>query len=74
MADIIDLAQTRQDDILKVLIENARPKTIGASAFVCEDCNAPIPEARRIALPGVQCCVTCQQIREAHNRHYRPGR
>ena len=31
----------------------------------CEDCNAPIPEARRAAMPGVRLCVPCQ---EAHDR------
>ncbi len=27
----------------------------------CEECDAPIPEARRKAVPGVRLCVTCQQ-------------
>jgi len=26
----------------------------------CAECDAPIPEARRAALPGVRLCVTCQ--------------
>jgi phage/conjugal plasmid C-4 type zinc finger TraR family protein len=26
----------------------------------CEDCDAPIPEARRRAVPGVRRCVACQ--------------
>ena len=26
----------------------------------CEECDEPIPEARRQALPGVRLCVTCQ--------------
>lgn len=26
----------------------------------CEECGAPIPEARRKALPGVRLCVVCQ--------------
>ena len=30
----------------------------------CEECDAPIPEARRKAMPGVRLCVTCQ---EAHD-------
>ncbi|MET0330927.1 MAG: DksA/TraR family C4-type zinc finger protein [Dyella sp.] len=30
----------------------------------CEACEAPIPEARRKAVPGVRLCVTCQ---EAHD-------
>jgi phage/conjugal plasmid C-4 type zinc finger TraR family protein len=27
----------------------------------CADCGAPIPEARRTAIPGVRLCVTCQE-------------
>ncbi|NEL74754.1 MAG: TraR/DksA family transcriptional regulator, partial [Xanthomonas perforans] len=30
----------------------------------CEECEAPIPEARRKAVPGVHLCVHCQ---EAHD-------
>jgi len=26
----------------------------------CEECDAPVPEARRKAVPGVRLCVTCQ--------------
>ena len=26
----------------------------------CEDCDAPIPEARREAVPGVRLCINCQ--------------
>ena len=33
----------------------------GASLDVCEDCDEPIPVARRQALPGVRKCVICQQ-------------
>lgn len=31
----------------------------------CEECDAPIPEARRKAVPGVRLCVSCQ---ETHDR------
>jgi len=27
----------------------------------CEECDAPIPEARRRAVPGVRLCVSCQE-------------
>ena len=30
----------------------------------CEECDAPIPEARRKALPGVRLCVNCQQAHD----------
>lgn len=32
----------------------------GESAEFCEECGEPILEARRIAIPGVQLCITCQ--------------
>jgi len=27
----------------------------------CEECDKPIPEARRKAVPGVRLCVVCQE-------------
>lgn len=27
----------------------------------CQECDEPIPEARRRAVPGVRMCVSCQQ-------------
>jgi phage/conjugal plasmid C-4 type zinc finger TraR family protein len=32
----------------------------GESATHCEECGAPIPDARRKAIPGVRFCVSCQ--------------
>jgi phage/conjugal plasmid C-4 type zinc finger TraR family protein len=37
----------------------------GPSREACEECGTSIPEARRIALPGVRLCVPCQ---ETHDR------
>lgn len=36
----------------------------GESLEHCEQCGAPIPEARRKALPGVRLCVACQEQRD----------
>lgn len=33
----------------------------GESAHYCLECGEEIPQARRVALPGVQYCITCQQ-------------
>ena len=33
----------------------------------CEECDAPIPAARRKALPGVRLCVPCQEARDAED-------
>jgi len=32
----------------------------GESLLNCEECDEPIPEKRRLALPGVRKCVPCQ--------------
>ena len=37
----------------------------GESALECEECDAPIPEARRKALPGVRLCVACREALDA---------
>ena len=34
----------------------------------CEDCDAPIPLARRNALGGVRTCVACQSARDKQPR------
>ncbi|HEY4581376.1 MAG TPA: DksA/TraR family C4-type zinc finger protein [Lysobacter sp.] len=34
----------------------------------CEDCDAPIPEARRAAMPGVRLCIACQERLDAEER------
>ncbi|AWB79390.1 hypothetical protein VL21_13040 [Stenotrophomonas maltophilia] len=43
----------------------------------CEECDAPIPLARRRAVPGVRLCVACQQARDdedqAHAGYNRRG-
>ncbi|RRN55320.1 DksA/TraR family C4-type zinc finger protein [Pseudoxanthomonas sp. SGNA-20] len=53
------------DATVKDGIERARarlPK--GPSLERCEECDAPIPEARRRAVPGVRLCVTCQAAQD----------
>lgn len=40
----------------------------GESLLCCEECDADIPEARRIAVPGVRLCVQCQAERDANNK------
>lgn len=34
----------------------------GESLRFCEICDAPIPEGRRKAIPGVRRCVQCQAV------------
>jgi len=47
-----------------------RETLTGPSAEFCTvvDCDMPIPEERRLALPGVQICAECQTRREKRNR------
>lgn len=44
----------------------------GESRTHCAECDEPIPEARRVALPGVKLCIDCQSERDAAF-HARPG-
>ena len=37
----------------------------GESATLCIECDEPIPEARRRAIPGVKLCIECQLARDA---------
>ncbi|WP_299154697.1 DksA/TraR family C4-type zinc finger protein [uncultured Tateyamaria sp.] len=43
----------------------ARRAPVGESAKYCAECEEPIPEARRAALPGVKLCVDCVAERDA---------
>ncbi|RDD60437.1 DksA/TraR family C4-type zinc finger protein [Ferruginivarius sediminum] len=36
----------------------------GESLHHCEECDEPIPEARRRAVPGVRLCVACQELQD----------
>jgi phage/conjugal plasmid C-4 type zinc finger TraR family protein len=36
----------------------------GDGSSHCQECDTPIPEARRKAIPGVRLCVQCQSERE----------
>lgn len=69
MADAVDLAEE-----INVARLAASLTAIGASlsaegADVCEECDIPIPPARRAAYPASTRCVGCQGIHELKNRH-----
>ena len=49
------------DATIKDAVDYARGQLPrGESLANCEECDAPIPEARRAAVPGVRLCVACQ--------------
>ncbi|WP_281983947.1 DksA/TraR family C4-type zinc finger protein [Thalassorhabdomicrobium marinisediminis] len=43
----------------------ARRQPVGESFTHCAECEEPIPEARRKAVPGVKLCVDCVSERDA---------
>ncbi|EIX7444128.1 phage regulatory CII family protein [Escherichia coli] len=73
MADAMDLVQQRVEEERQRHIRAARAKTPGVSRVLCIECEAPIPPARRRAIPGVQLCITCQEIAELKGKHYNGG-
>jgi len=57
--------QDQIDATVKDAIERARSRLpSGPGRTRCEDCDAPIPEARRRAMPGVRLCIACQEMRD----------
>lgn len=42
----------------------ARKAPQGESLTHCAECEEPIPEKRRLALPSVKLCIDCQQERD----------
>ena len=57
--------QDQIDASVEDAVARARSRlTSGDSAEFCEECDAPIPEARREAIPGVKLCINCQSKAE----------
>jgi phage/conjugal plasmid C-4 type zinc finger TraR family protein len=51
------------EDELKRIKGRRHPS--GESLTHCAECDEPIPEARRTAIPGVKLCIECQRERDA---------
>jgi phage/conjugal plasmid C-4 type zinc finger TraR family protein len=63
--------QDQIDDTVKDGVLRAKSRLPrGESATQCQECDAPIPEARREALPGVRLCVQCQEKADKESRHF----
>ena len=57
--------QEQIDATIKDGIRRARSRLAkGPGRSHCEECEAPIPEARRKAVPGVRLCVACQEAED----------
>ena len=58
--------QNQIDATVKDAIKRARSQLgQGPGRVRCEECDAPIPEARREAVAGVRLCVPCQESADA---------
>ena len=70
--DIADQAAVREAEFLSDALAAQRRRSASNQpiATECEDCGAVIPEARRLAVPGTQLCVHCQDIAEQRERSH----
>lgn len=65
--------QDQIDASIADAVERARARLgRGESLHHCEDCDEPIPEARRLAVPGVRRCVVCQEAEDETQRYRDP--
>lgn len=68
MSDVIDQGCRFETQFTEVALANqlARAKQTEQreSAQKCSECGEQIPQKRREKVPGCQCCVMCQQLRE----------
>jgi len=63
--------QEQIDATIADAVARARSKRgAGPSLKRGEECDAPIPEARRKAVPGVRLCVACQSARDAEEQTF----
>lgn len=65
MTDAADIATEREYILRQEALARLRAcRNSGPGRSTCEDCGAPIPAARRAAVPSVRRCVACQQEHE----------
>ncbi len=63
--------QDQIDATVKDGVERAKSRLpAGPSLTHCEECNALIPEARRVAIPGVRLCVVCQEEHDKEEQQF----
>lgn len=62
--DIADQAQAEIERMNVKVSRTSSQKTTPVSAEFCAECGEPIPEARRLAVPGCRLCIDCQTERE----------
>ncbi|HHV7344951.1 TraR/DksA family transcriptional regulator [Enterobacter cloacae complex sp. RIVM_C039474] len=67
-AEIIDQANELAQQRIDMAIAAHRIDHNAVSAERCEECDEPIPEPRRAAVPGCQTCAECQGVIELRNK------
>lgn len=61
MADLIDEASAIEELQRNTAIQNMRRNKETVSSILCCKCGEPIEEQRRLAVPGCQTCISCQE-------------
>ena len=64
MADIIDLANDRAEEILSDILRDREYNRVTRSNDFCVDCDVEIPAARRAFSPFVIRCIDCQCVHD----------
>ncbi len=73
MADIADFANDLvQERLDRALAARSASKaaTVAHSFMFCDDCDEPIPEARRLAQPGCTLCIGCKSADDLRASRY----
>ena len=69
--DIIDTAAEIEELQRNAALPAHRIDRNAVSAERCEECDEPIPDPRRAAVPGCQTCAECQERKEHALKHIR---
>ncbi|HCT7629405.1 TPA: TraR/DksA family transcriptional regulator [Citrobacter koseri] len=67
-SEIIDQSSELEEMMREQAIAAHRIDRNAISAERCEECDEPIPEPRRAAVPGCQTCVNCAIDNELKNK------
>ena len=61
-----DAVQDQIDATVEDAVKRARSRMRkGPSLRQCQECDAPIPKARRDAVTGVRLCIACQEAQDS---------
>ncbi|EQB4715445.1 TraR/DksA family transcriptional regulator [Enterobacter hormaechei] len=66
--DIIDTAAEIEELQRNAALSANRIDRNAVSAERCEECDEPIPDPRRAAVPGCKTCSSCQEEIELRNK------